>query len=61
MLHLRFQRTLPSRLSSMNYTTIREFFADAIGSGKVAPLARVLAFGDQFFHFRVAHAPLASP
>src|SRR5271168_2188514 len=36
------------------YTTIREFFADAIGGGKIALFARGLPLFDQFFHLFVA-------
>src|SRR5438046_8310860 len=39
-----------------NYTTICEFFADAVGGWEVAFLLGGNAFGDEFFDFRVTRA-----
>src|ERR1700682_2374556 len=37
-----------------NYTTFREFLADAVGRSEVPALASGIAFGDEFFDLGVA-------
>src|SRR5208283_783743 len=59
VLHLRFQRTFPSFVSSRIIPRSESSFRTR-SEAKVAPRPRRLAFRNQFFDFRVAQTAVAA-